>query len=151
MRGLATRCVPAFSFFSNGYQPFFFSFHSLRLLHLFIFSNSSTSFLSFSLQKFLLSLSFPHNLTSIFFFILNFSFKLFYLLQWHPSLAKVPTDILHLTRWNGAVRLKATPPLTYRSQQHNLEGARIGLVSFSNFPHFSSFPLIFCFNPFLCL
>ena len=60
-------------------------------------------------------------------------------------------DILHLTRWNGAVRLSAAPPLTYKSQQYISEGVRTGSVSFSNFPHFSSFPLICCFNLFLHL
>ena len=60
-------------------------------------------------------------------------------------------DILHLIRWNGAVRLSVAPFLTYKSQQYISEGVRTGSVSFSNFPHFSSFPLIRCFNLFLHL
>ena len=60
-------------------------------------------------------------------------------------------DAFHLTCWNGVVRLTTAPPLTCRSQQHLLEGARVGSISFLNFSHFSSFPLIFHFNPFLGL
>jgi len=61
------------------------------------------------------------------------------------------TDAFHLTHWNGAVRLTTTFSLTYRLQQHLSEGARVRSVSFSNFSHFSSFPLIFHFNLFLIL
>jgi len=61
------------------------------------------------------------------------------------------TDAFHLTRWNGAVRLTTAPPLTYGSQQYLSEGARAGLVNFSNFSQFSSLPLIFHFNSFLGL
>ena len=105
--------------------------------------------------KALASLSFLHNLTLISFFNLNFSLKFSHLLQWNPKSRKssyvLSTDVFHLTRWNGAVRLTAAPSLTYRSQQHLLEGARARSVSFSNFSHFSSFPLIFRFNLFLGL
>ena len=49
------------------------------------------------------------------------------------------TDILHLTCWNGAVRLMTTPHLNYRSQQHISKGARIGSVSFPNCSYFQVF------------
>ena len=79
--------------FSPTITNHFFSFHSLHLHYHFIFSNSSSSFLSFSLQKLMPSLSHsPHNLTLISCLNLNFPPKLSHLFQWHPSLGKVPTS-----------------------------------------------------------
>ena len=49
------------------------------------------------------------------------------------------SDAFNLTCWNGTVRLNESPLLTYRPQDHLLEGTRTGLVSFSNFSHFLNF------------
>ena len=131
------------SFFSNGYQPFLF-FHSFHLPHLFIFPltlSTKTSCLSL-----IPSQSDPHFLLQSQLLSQTLSFT-----SMAPKSYDLSTDAFHLTRWNGAVRPTAGPPLTYRSQQHLLKGARAGSVSFSNFSHFSIFPLIFCFNIFLNL
>ena len=56
------------------------------------------------------------------------------------------SDAFNLIHWNGVVRLNESLPMTYRPQDHLLEGARTGSVSFSKFSHF---PLIFHLNMFL--
>ena len=47
--------------------------------------------------------------------------------------------VINLTHWDGAIRIIESPPLTFKPQNHLLEGARAGLVSFSNFFHFQVF------------
>ena len=47
----------------------------------------------------------------------------------------------NLTRWIRATRLNEPPPLLYRPNDHLLDNARLGLVSFSNFLIFK-----FCSN-----
>lgn len=49
------------------------------------------------------------------------------------------SDAFNLKFWSEAVRLNESPLLTYRLQDHLLEGAKMGLVSFSNFTHFQVF------------
>ena len=134
-------------FFSDSYQMFFSIF-------IFFISLISSHSLTLSTKAFclshILSQSVPHPLLQSQFLPQTLS---------SPSMAPkskkcsciISTDSFHLTHWNGAVRLTKAPPLTYRSQQHLSEGARVGSVSFSNFSHFSSFPLIFHFNMFLSL
>ena len=127
-----------------------FFFHSLHLPHLFIFSltpSTKTLCLSFIpsqsnshlfLQSHILSqtLSSPS--------IAPKSKKSSYILS---------TDALHLTRWNGVIRLAEDPPLTYKSQQLLFEDARVGSVSvfLFFFFHFQACPLIFRFDLFLGL
>ena len=57
------------------------------------------------------------------------------------------SEIFNLTCQDGATRLTKSPPLIYKPQNHLLEGAQAGLVSFSNFSHFSNFALIFLLMP----
>ena len=137
-------CSRLFIFFSNSYQPFLF------LFILFISPISSHS-LTLSTKALCLSLI-PSQFDS---HLLLQSLLLSQTLS-SPSIAPksknssyiLSIDAFHLTRWNGAIRLTTAPPLTYRSQQHLSEGARVGSVNFSNFSHFSSLPLIFHFNLF---
>ena len=111
---LAILCVLASSFFSSGYEPFFFSFHSLHLPYLFTFSITSTSFLSFSLQKLLPSLSFPLQFDTHFLL----QSQLLSLTLSSPSMAPksrkssyvLSTDTFHLTHGNGVVRLTMLLP-----------------------------------------
>ena len=58
-------------------------------------------------------------------------------------------EVFNLTCWDGAIRLTESPPLIYKPQNHLLDGAQAGLVSFSNFSSILSFALIFHFNMFL--
>ena len=63
-------------------------------------------------------------------------------------------DVFNLTRWNGVVRLNEPPQLTHRSNDHLLENARSGLVSFSNFSHFLIllwYSILICFWTYKCL
>ena len=63
-------------------------------------------------------------------------------------------DVFNLTRWNGVVRLNERPQLTHRSNDHLLENARTGLVSFSNFSHFLIllwYSILICFWTYKCL
>ena len=140
MHSLAIQCIPASSFFFQRLPTIFFSFSfssspsSLHILYLFNFCSffSSTKAFAFSLIS----------SQSDFHFLLQS--QLFSQTLSSPSMAPksrkisnvLSTDVFYLTRWNGVVRLTATPHLTYRSQQHNLEGARTGSVSFSHFSHF---------------
>ena len=121
--------------FSNGYQLFlfFFLFSSYSSFPHFL-SNYPTSFRS--LQSFCLSLLFLHpliNLKSIFLKILSSS-------PMAPKTKKssymITVDNFNLTRWIGAIRLNESPPLLYRSMEHLLDNAWLGLVSFPNFSHF---------------
>ena len=63
----------------------------------------------------------------------------------------ISDEVFNLTHWDGAIRLIESPPLTFRPQNHLLDGARTGLVSFSNFSHFQFLLLIFYFDSFLDL
>ena len=127
MCSLAISCVLASLVFSNGYWPFFFFslFSSLSSLHILYLFNFSSFF--FCTKASTLSLSFPSQIYSN----LLQSQLLSQTLS-SPTMAPksrkssyvLSTDIIHLTHWNGVVRLTAAPTLSYRSQQHILEGAR---------------------------
>ena len=61
-------------------------------------------------------------------------------------------DVFNLTRW--VVRLNEPPQLTHRSNDHLLENARTGLVSFSNFSNFLIllwYSILICFWTYKCL
>ena len=123
----------------------FFSFHSLHLSHLFIFSPTPQlpSFLSTKLLTslllpstiWLLSPKSPHlklspRPSSLIFSMVPNSKKTSYMIS---------SNAFNLTHWNWAVRLNESLSLTYRPQDHLLKGVRIGLVSFSKFSHFLIF------------
>ena len=144
-----------------------FSHQVCSRLFIFLQQLPTVSFLSILFISLISSHSLTFSTKAIFLSLIPSQFDFHLLLQSQlfsqtlssPSMAPksrkssylLSTDDFHLTCWNGPVRLATTPPLTYRSQQHLSEGARAGLVSISNFSHFSSFPLIFYFNLFLGL